>query len=175
MRASGSLRKFFGNVVLRLDFHVHQGLERVLVHRGELRPASVRDIACSSAGECLSISAGGMGFRTSAVLVWPKKTGSASRATNRKIRNTIRMAESETRKMNFSASHSSGRALWPRWMPIQPGVRRDSFCGSVASNGGKVRRAERKSQWRIRAPPARDDRWRNSRSNQLLRRFFGSG
>src|ERR1035438_7962715 len=37
------------------------------------------------------------------------------------------MVERETRKMNFSASHSSGRALWPRWMPIQPGVRRVSL------------------------------------------------
>ena len=39
------------------------------------------------------------------------------------MRNTTKIVESETRKMNFSASHSSGAPLCPRWMPIQPWLR----------------------------------------------------
>ena len=71
-------------------------------------------------GAVFSMSLDGMTVWTSALSVSPRNTGRASRPTNRKIRNTIAMAERLTVKMNFSAIHSSGRALCPRWMPIQP-------------------------------------------------------
>jgi len=58
---------------------------------------------------------------------FPKETGKASRATKRKISSTIAMAESETRKMNFSASHSTGRACGRDGIPIQPCERRGSM------------------------------------------------
>src|SRR5262245_46748310 len=50
---------------------------------------------------------------TRALLVFPRATGSASRTTKTKRRNTSTMAERETRRIAFSASHSAGR---PRWL-----------------------------------------------------------
>ena len=77
----------------------------------------------SSVRLSFSIWSGAIVFLTRELFVWPRATGRASRATNRKIRKTITIAESETMKMNFSTIHSSGRARWPRFKPIQPTLR----------------------------------------------------
>ena len=52
--------------------------------------------------------------RTAALFICPSTNGMASRATNTKMRNTIKIAVSEMRKIPCSASHSAGRARWPR-------------------------------------------------------------
>jgi len=71
---------------------------------------------------------------------FPKKTGKASRATKRKISSTIAMAESETRKMNFSASHSTGGLVAA--MDSHPACERRGFnVLGLASRGVKVMRA----------------------------------
>ena len=54
------------------------------------------------------------GFITYAVLKGCTGRAREVTATIPSISITIKMAERETRKMNFSVSHSTGRAWWPR-------------------------------------------------------------
>src|SRR6185369_13519328 len=67
---------------------------------------------------------------------------------NRMMRKIIRIAESDTAKMNFSAIHSRGRARCPRWMPIHPTVRLDSLLARSCTRS-KIKEAEREPQPRI--------------------------
>src|SRR5277367_699351 len=69
------------------------------------------------------MSATAITFCVEELFIRPSKTGSDSRITKMKIRKTVTMAESDTRKMSFSAIHSRGRARWPRCKPIQPMLR----------------------------------------------------
>ena len=68
---------------------------------------------CASGASLANSSAGTTG-RTAALFICPSTNGMASRATNTKMRNTIKIAVSEMRKIPCSASHSAGRARWPR-------------------------------------------------------------
>ena len=52
--------ELLGDFVLRLDLHLHQRLQRLLVHRGELLCRQTQIVAAIRRGVSLSISSGGM-------------------------------------------------------------------------------------------------------------------